>query len=144
MCAPCFCLTHFFVFCPFRECSALLRAERTSTRASTRAEACAEGSVAQEAFQKFVRSNRSCVERRQGQKTGTVLPTANHVDALLLNKEVCDNHEYYYGIVSTILGATAAKGAVHCHQQTGRASMPNGSWEETIPFRTDSSVRSRV
>ncbi len=76
-----------------------MRAERTSTRASTRAEACAEGSVAQEAFQKFVRSNRSCVERRQGQKTGTVLPTANHVDALLLNKEVCDNHEYYYGIV---------------------------------------------
>ena len=72
----------------------------------------------QEAFQMFVGSNPSCVERRQGQKTGTVLPTANHVDALLLDEEVCDTHEYNYGIVVIVLGATAARDVVHCHQLT--------------------------
>jgi hypothetical protein len=76
-------------------------------------------------FQRFFGSNRSCVERRQGQKTGTVLPTANHVDALLLDEEVCDAHEYYYGIVVIVSEATAAGDVVDCHQRTQRASWPN-------------------
>ena len=70
----------------------------------------------QEAFQKFVGSNPSCAERRQGQKTGRVLPTVNHVDALLLDEEVCDAHKYYYGIVLIVSGATAAGDVVDHHQ----------------------------
>jgi hypothetical protein len=72
----------------------------------------------QEAFLKFVGSNRSSVERRQGQKTGTVLPTANQVDALSLDEEVCDAHKYYYGIVVIVSEATTAGDVVDCHQRT--------------------------
>jgi len=44
------------------------------------------------------------------------------------------DHEYCYGNVSIVLGATAAKGAVRCHQQTGRASWSNlRSWGQN-PF----------
>jgi hypothetical protein len=78
---------------------------------------CPQGQISsQEASQMLVRSNLSCVESRQGQQTGRVLSTANRMAALLLDKEGCGTHEYYYGIVSTVLGATATKGAVHCHQ----------------------------
>jgi hypothetical protein len=43
----------------------------------------------------------------------------------LLEEKGCGTHKYYCGIVLTALGAKAAKGAVHCHQRTGRASWPN-------------------
>jgi hypothetical protein len=35
---------------------------------------------------------------------------------------------------NTVLGATAAEGAVHCHQQTGRASWSNGSRKQFTPL----------
>jgi hypothetical protein len=44
------------------------------------------------------------------------------VAALALGEEGCGDQEYCYGNVSIELGATAAEGDVHCHQQTGRAS----------------------
>jgi hypothetical protein len=91
----------------------------------------------QEVFQKFVGSNSSCIERRQGQKTGTVFPTGNRMDALSLDKEVCGTHEYYYEIVVLVLGATAAAGAVHCHQRTGRASWPNEVDQNTPKYHKD-------
>jgi hypothetical protein len=69
---------------------------------------------------------------------------ANQVAALALDKEGCEDHEYCYGNVSIVLGATAAEGAVRCHQQTGRASWSNlGSWGQNpfgieLHFNTDS------
>jgi hypothetical protein len=45
----------------------------------------------------------------------------NQVAALALDEEGCGDHEYCDGNVSTVLGATTAKGAVRCHQRTGRA-----------------------
>jgi hypothetical protein len=96
---------------------------------------CPQGQIgSQEASQMLVGSNLSCVERRQGQQTARVLSMANCVAALLLDKEGCGNHKYYYGIVITVLGATAAEGAVHCHQQTGRASWSNGSRKQLSPL----------
>ena len=50
---------------------------------------------------------------------------ANQVAALALDEEGCGDHEYCYGNASIVLGATAAEGAVRCHQQTGRASWTN-------------------
>jgi hypothetical protein len=58
--------------------------------------------------------------------------------ALALGVQGCGAHEYYYGNVSIVLGATAAKGAVRCHQQTGRASVSNfGSWASDTNFQND-------
>jgi hypothetical protein len=45
----------------------------------------------------------------------------NQVAALALDDKGCGDHEYCYGNVSIVLGATAAEGAVRCNQQTGRA-----------------------
>ena len=96
---------------------------------------CPQGQIgSQEASQMLVGSNLSCVERRQCQQTARVLSMANCVAALLLDKEGCGAHEYYYGIVLTVLGATAAKGTVHCHQQSGRASWSNGSRKQFTPL----------
>jgi hypothetical protein len=96
---------------------------------------CPQGQIgSQEALQMLVGSDPSCVERRQGQQTGRGLSTANCMAALLLDKEGCGAHEYYYGIVLTVLGATASEGAVHYHQQTGRASWSNGSRKQFTPL----------
>ena len=114
-------------------------------------EQCPQGQIgSQEASQIKVGSNPSCVERRQRQQTGRVSSTVNHVAALSLDKEGCGNHEYCYGNVSIVLGATAVEGAVRCHQQTGRASWSNfGSWGQNpsgseLHFKTDSVVRRTV
>ena len=81
-----------------------------------------------------VGSNPSCVDRRQDQQTGRVLSMVNQVAALALDDKGCGDHEYCYGNVSIVLGATAAEGAVRCHQQTGRASWSTcGSWGKN-PF----------
>ncbi len=96
---------------------------------------CPQGQIgSQEASQMLVGSNPSCEKRRQGQQTGRVLSMANCVAALLLDDEGCGTHKYYYGIVLIVLGATAAKGAVHCHQQTGRASWSNDSRKQFTPL----------
>jgi hypothetical protein len=96
---------------------------------------CPQGQIgSQEASQMLVGSNPSCVERRQGQQTGRVSSTANCVAALLLDEEGCGTHKYYYGIVLTVLGAKAAEGAVHCQQQTGRASWSFGSRKQFTPL----------
>ncbi len=69
---------------------------------------CPQGQIgSQEVSQMLVGSNRSCVARRQGQQTGRVLCMVNCAAAQLLDEEGCGAHEYYYGIVLTVLGATA-------------------------------------
>jgi hypothetical protein len=73
----------------------------------------------------YVGSNPSCVERNQGQQTGRVSSMANQLAALALDEEGCVDHEFCYGNVSIVLGATAADGAVRWCQQTGRASWTN-------------------